>query len=138
MEFYCTYDSWVEKNKTSLSWYRETYPFLQKGTFPVPLITLRNFYTSDISERNLDPVPGVLNCYEALFSYYLENVPKVDDPSRFYAQNWFDRLLSSIPKGFEKTFSDVGNFGGDFLESTKYIFFILLIVVVMFFWSKIK
>lgn len=145
METYCNRDEWIAANQIGFNWYLETYPFLKDVGFPVSTATLKNFYVEDSKNRNITPNEVIKNCYEFLFSYFLENYPNVDNPNRFVARNWFELLLDSMPQGIEKTFndskeivSDLGDSLSEFLNVSKYVIFLVLIIIVLYLWTQIK
>jgi hypothetical protein len=88
---YCNETDWLLEYGKYSTWYRENYPWLRE--FPLKLEDLKTFYVLDMQQRNLTPLETMLNCYEFLFSYALENVPRLDDPTRFKGQTFWSRLV---------------------------------------------
>ena len=58
MGLICSEYEWRVENSQYANWYLETYPFLKTDNknFPLLLSELKNFYLSDMSERNLTPL----------------------------------------------------------------------------------
>lgn len=87
----CTQSEWFAANGKYRDWYLENYPWLKQ--FPPNMNDLRDFYIDDMNFRNLAPLDVFKNCYEFLFSYALENMPRVADEKRFKGQTWIQRLV---------------------------------------------
>lgn len=78
------------------AWYWEAYPFLSKFEFPIAYKDLQDFYLFDMNFRNLTPVENYVNCYEAVFSYFLENFPRLSDGTRFRGKTFLQRFPQNL------------------------------------------
>jgi len=122
---HCSLYTWQLANKPLYDWYYKTYPFLNQFILPIPYNDLLNFYVDDIEKRNLKPVQEFVDCYEFLFSYFLENYNKKDE-DKFFAKTFLENSLENLPKVFKETINDIG----DVLGTTSTIIFIAIIIIV--------
>lgn len=101
-----TQQEWIAANKDFYGWYYDTYPFIKNIGLPVSYQTLKDFYIYDYDNRNLKVIPAMLQSYELLLSYFLENYPRQNDPSRIKGKSSIEYFINAIPEGVSKTFSD--------------------------------
>jgi hypothetical protein len=111
---YCTQEDWYNFNKSFRDWYFKEYPFLKDFSFPISHTDLKRFYVDDMENRNLIPLESFEACYESLFSYFLENYPRQDDPTRFKGKTFLERTLENLPEVIKesspfKIFEGIGN-----------------------------
>jgi hypothetical protein len=129
-----TIEQWKTENLIYQEWYFETYPFLKQFEFPIPYENLKDFYVEDMQFRNLTPLDTFAENYDFVFSYFLENYPKIlNSEDRFKARNFLERVIDVFPKAIEKSFNDIGETVKDsfnFLD--KYIYIVLIILVLLF------
>jgi hypothetical protein len=132
-----TKEEWFKKNKNNLDWYYNEYRFLKNFILPIDTNVLKNYYIKDSQDRNITPNQAILNNYEFLFTYFCDNYNK-DLSEKFVANNWLENILQAVPKGFDKTFSDVGTTFNSFLDSSKYIVFFGILLLLFYFYKEIK
>ena len=122
----CTQWDWYSKNLDAIQWYKTEYPFLNEFDMPIHPNILVNYYFDDMKERNLEPVPQMYECYENLFSYFIENYNK-DLSDKFQGQSFLDRLLDNISPELGEFFSNIWN---------NIIIVLILIAVIFYFKNR--
>jgi hypothetical protein len=119
-------------------WYFETYPFLKEFEFPIKFSDLQNFYLVDMNSRNLTPLENFVNVYEFVFSYFLENYPRLEDGTRFRGKTFIQRFPENLDSALSTTFKPFKNIaeaGFNILEAIGNIsknFWFLFIPVIGF------
>lgn len=134
-----TYAEWYEQNYQYKDWYFEQYPFLKEFIFPIPEQTLKYFYVVDIQGRNLPVNQIILDNYDFLFSYFLDNYPKVKNKeNRFTGKTWFEYFINAIPEGISNVTKNVPVISDltDFLKNINTFFPIILILLALYLWKK--
>lgn len=128
------------KNK---DWYFQTYPFLKEFEFPIKFQDLQNFYLVDMSNRNLTPLESFVNIYEFVFSYFLENYPRLEDGTRFRGKTFLQRFPENLGTALDKTFKPIKNIfeaGFNVLEAvgnlSKNFWFLILPIAGYFIYKK--
>ena len=133
-----TQQEWINANKNYYNWYYSTYPFLINVGLPVSFQTLKDFYKYDYDNRNLKVIPAMLESYELLFSYFLENYTKQNDSTRIKGKTSLEYFINAIPEGFSKTFSDAKNSVSSIFSniSNTAIIILALVAVILFMYKK--
>ena len=108
----CTQYDWVNANKNYYSFYYDAYPFLAGFILPIPFYKLQDFYVKDMLSRNLTPLDSFKNCYEFVWSYFLDNYPKKNDFQRFTGKSFIGYTRENIGKAVSKSFTDTTTFVG--------------------------
>lgn len=129
---------WIEENKNSFEWLKQTYPFLNQFSFPLDYELIRDFYYEDIDKRNLPISFSLVNYYEFCFSYFLENYPIRNDLTRFEGKTGLEYLSSNVPTGINKTFSGIDDFLGKIFGELKTVAIIVLLILIILFFIRGK
>lgn len=138
---YNTEKEWTAANKGAFEWYYSTYPFLKKFRLPISHSKLSDFYQTDMYDRNLKPNPVFIQTYEFLFSYFLENYPRLEDKTRFEGKTGLGYFIGAVPSGIGKTFKPVSNiFEGitNISQFFKDFYLIFVFLILYYLWRQIK
>lgn len=106
--FTCEQETWEIYNSPYFSYYYDAYPFLlQNGiTLPIDKSRLEVFYINDQLSKNLTPQATWVNCYEALFSYFLGVGEGVINTT---GRSFLELTAQNLPGAFNKTMHDITN-----------------------------
>ena len=108
----------------------QTYPWIED--FPPDMADLISFYLKDMFYRNLTPLDSYLNCYDFLFSYFIENLPRVDDPTRFKGQTFFQRLVKDQYSNDSILWDSIKKTAGEIGTVASWIFPVALLFLVIY------
>lgn len=124
----CTEAAWIARNGNNLNFFYGEYPQLAEAgiTLPVSLTALQHYYAFDMAERNLQPLPEMLSCYQFLFEYL---IGRISNTINTKGRTWWQLTMQNLPGAFNKTMSDITNPFG--LPLSFWLFAGLLTVVLI-------
>lgn len=145
----CSESEWYKNNIDALGWYKDTYPVLNNFNLPLPFEFLKKFYVSDMSDRNLPITEQFRDCYEFVFSYFLENYKKPLQ-NKFQGKTWIQYMADAFPGALKQSYDyltfqkELGWIGTNVVEplgtAIKFVLnpitLIILIIIAVYLFTK--